>query len=395
MVAEREATREQRFIGTLIRRTARFTPFFVGANVALFGLMWLAGGMGLLDANQSVLIGFGAKVNELISQGQYWRLITSIFLHIGFLHLFFNNYALWIIGQEIERFYGSSRFVLIYLLTGIAGSTASYLYISDPKSVSAGASGAIFGLFGVMITFPFRYRKEIPDALRKGIIRSILPVIVINLVISFSVEMIDQAAHIGGFVTGIALALIIPYKRPGEKMTALAWRALCVVCLTLITLSFITAFSHYQMPELEIKNLTLNPGKGITDYWEGMRRNINVLAQSDESFTLILDRKDRDEAAVIRLKRSVETAITDLEIVSGIDEESNQYRNGLLDLLRTQRDLFDKYIQTKQPNTNSLMSEKNDFVDKAKRFLNDYNQWIVGFMEKHGYKLTTEKERQE
>jgi len=259
MVAEREAMRDRRFVGALVRRNARLTPFFIGANVALFLFMWLAGGMGLLSTNEAVLIGFGAKVNALISnQGQYWRLVTCIFLHIGFLHLFFNNYALWIIGQEIERFYGSSRFVLLYLLTGIAGSTASYIFSS---SVSAGASGAIFGLFGVMVTFPYRYRKEIPDALRKGIIRSILPVILLNLGLGFTIPMIDQAAHIGGLVAGIALALVIPYKRPEERMTASIWRALCVVCITVIVLSFLAAYSNYDGPPVKLSNLFDSPSQ--------------------------------------------------------------------------------------------------------------------------------------
>jgi rhomboid protease GluP len=190
-----EESREERFLRTIAARPTRLTYLFIGINLGLFVLMWLAGGMSVTGANHFALVGFGAKENSLIdNQGQYWRLVTSIFLHIGFLHLFFNNYALWIIGQEIEKLYGSARFAALYMLTGIAGSVASYYYY--PNTTSAGASGAIFGLFGALATFAFRRQPDIPDFIRKSILRRVFPLIAINLVLSFSIKEIDKAAHI-------------------------------------------------------------------------------------------------------------------------------------------------------------------------------------------------------
>lgn len=387
MVAEREAMHEQRFIGALIKRNPRFTPFFVGANIALFGLMWLAGGMGFLDANQAVLVGFGAKVNGLVNEGQYWRLVTCIFIHIGFLHLFLNNYALWMIGQEIERFYGSSRFVLIYLLTGLAGSLASYIYISDPKNVSAGASGAIFGLFGVMVTFPYRYRKEIPDALRKGIIRNILPVIILNLALGFSIQMIDQAAHIGGLIAGVALAMLIPYKRPGERMTALVWRVMCVLCIAVIFASFITAFSHYQMPPLRLENLTSNPAKEVKNYWTNLNQGLQHLGESDDAFRPILEKKDSKLVARDALEK-IELGIEAVNQAPSIDEEADGYRQRMLNLLRDQKKLIENYNRSESKDWNSLMRERNGIIDEANQFIKDYQAWMPGFLEKYGYRVT-------
>src|SRR5262249_39038114 len=133
----------------------------IGANVAIFLVEWVYGGMGIMSTDVRVLVALGAKQNALVIGGlQYWRMITCMFLHIGFLHLLFNNYALWIIGQEIEKLYGSARFVVLYVVTGVLASVCSL--VLSPEAVSAGASGAIFGLFGVLGTFPFSYPPAIP-----------------------------------------------------------------------------------------------------------------------------------------------------------------------------------------------------------------------------------------
>src|SRR5215471_7715563 len=174
VVTSPEAASEYRFLRTLFTRSNHFTMIFIGINVAVFVLMCLAGGFSFTSVDPDVLRAFGAKQNDLIvGHREYWRLITCIFIHIGFIHLFLNNYALWIIGQEIEQIYGSARFVVLYLITGLVGSLSSFYF--NPQATSAGASGAIFGLFGVMATFAFRYRKEIPQMLSREIRRRVLP----------------------------------------------------------------------------------------------------------------------------------------------------------------------------------------------------------------------------
>src|SRR6185503_12766435 len=123
--AEIEIAKADRFTQALVTRTSPFTFIFIGASFAVFAIEWLAGGMTPMSADLTVLIAMGAKVNALIdAQHQYWRLVTAIFIHVGFLHILFNNYALWIIGQEIERIYGSARFVILYLATGLVASGA-------------------------------------------------------------------------------------------------------------------------------------------------------------------------------------------------------------------------------------------------------------------------------
>src|SRR5690349_23883838 len=146
--------------------------------------MTLAGGT-MDDVN---LLAFGAKWNPLINQGEYWRFVTPVFIHIGLLHLFFNSYALWMVGPQVEKLYGGARFVLLCILTGICGVAGSYFY--RPEGLSAGASGAIFGLFGVLLVFGFRHRRHVPPFFREAVIKGVLPTILINLVIGFSIRQI-------------------------------------------------------------------------------------------------------------------------------------------------------------------------------------------------------------
>jgi rhomboid protease GluP len=138
------------FLHAVWTRRPLFTYIFFGFNLLIFLSMALAGG----STNELTLRAFGVKDNAAIANGEWWRFITPIFIHIGMLHLFFNSYALWIVGPQVEKLYGPARFVILYVLTGIAGVYASYYY--HPQTISAGASGAIFGLFGVLLVFGIR-----------------------------------------------------------------------------------------------------------------------------------------------------------------------------------------------------------------------------------------------
>ncbi len=157
----------------------------------------LAGG----STNIEVLVRMGAKVTPLIAAGQYWRLFTSMFLHIGLMHLFFNAYALVVIGTELERLYGPWRFLTVYLLSGLYGSLASYAF---NVSLSAGASGAIFGIIGALAAFFLLHRERL-GAWGRSRLANIAILIAINLFLGFTQPGIDNLAHIGGLLCGLAL----------------------------------------------------------------------------------------------------------------------------------------------------------------------------------------------
>jgi rhomboid protease GluP len=173
------------------------TWVLLGLIAVVFGIETLSGG----STSTEVLVQMGAKVTPLIAAGQYWRLLTSMFLHVGFMHLFFNAYALVAIGTELERLLGWGRYLAIYLLSGLFGSLASYAFSSN---LAAGASGAIFGLIGALGAFFTLHRQQLGNWGQRRLL-NILLLIAINLFLGFTQPGIDNLAHLGGLVSGFAL----------------------------------------------------------------------------------------------------------------------------------------------------------------------------------------------
>ncbi|HKS42990.1 MAG TPA: rhomboid family intramembrane serine protease [Blastocatellia bacterium] len=362
LVAEQEAARASSFIDALFARSNPFTMIFIGINLGVFALEWLAGGMGSLSADIMVLRAMGAKDNPLINtQHEYWRFITSNFLHIGFLHLLFNNYALMIIGQEIERIYGSARFVILYIVTGIVASMASYYF--NPEVTSAGASGSIFGLFGVMAAFGFKYRKELPEFLSKNIKRQIIPVIIINLAFGFIVRIVDNSAHIGGLLSGIALAFIIPYKRLDEKKTAGAWRSLQIICLAVALISFVAAFRNYDGPELKFANLGRNPQTSIRGY---VAQANKALIDSINFFIPSLNKRD-ERADTSTALEAAERGIKLLENSPDTEDQMDTLRQLVMNLLIRQKQLIERFNQMNPKDWEKIGSEEEALIKEAKQ----------------------------
>jgi rhomboid protease GluP len=175
-----------------------FTYIFITVQVIVFLLMEWSGG----STNPAVLIKYGAKFNPLIQAGEWWRFFTPIFLHVGFLHLLMNTFALYYLGMTVERLYGSWRFFFIYLIAGFFGTLGSFLFTT---SLSAGASGAIFGLFGALLYFGTVYRHLFFQTIGTNIIG----LIIINLLFGMMVPGIDNAGHIGGLIGGFLAAGIV------------------------------------------------------------------------------------------------------------------------------------------------------------------------------------------
>ncbi|MHB1293563.1 MAG: rhomboid family intramembrane serine protease [Anaerolineae bacterium] len=174
-----------------------WTYVFLGLIGLAFVAMTLSGG----SEDPYVLLQFGAKWNPAIAAGEYWRLLTASFLHVGLLHLVFNAYALFSFGVALERRFGRARFFSLYLLSAIAGTTLSFL---GNRSLSAGASTAVFGIIGAMIAYFATYRTEL-GAWGRRQLNSMLGVAGLNLVFGFVAPGIDNLGHIGGLLAGLAL----------------------------------------------------------------------------------------------------------------------------------------------------------------------------------------------
>lgn len=185
------------------------TYFIMALCCLVFILMYIFGN-GSFD--NITLIDAGALFGPLVKSGQYGRLITAAFVHIGLLHLFFNMYALHILGPQLESFYGKLRYLIIYLFSALTGSLMSVMF--NPEVIAAGASGAIFGLLGSMLYFGYHYRVYLGNAVQSRII----PVILINLVIGFTLAGIDQFAHIGGLIGGILISMAVGVKYKTNKI---------------------------------------------------------------------------------------------------------------------------------------------------------------------------------
>lgn len=161
------------------------------------------------DFNVNTLIRFGAKSNPLIADGQYYRLVTPMFLHSDLTHLLFNMYALNILGRNIEFIYGKLKFIIIYLIAGVFGTLGSFVF---SNSIAVGASGAIFGLMGAYL---YLYVSK-PNAFNSAFLKSLLAIIGINLVFGIIVPNIDNWAHICGLIGGFIASWAIGIR--GEKI---------------------------------------------------------------------------------------------------------------------------------------------------------------------------------
>ncbi|WP_080146529.1 rhomboid family intramembrane serine protease [Marinilactibacillus piezotolerans] len=181
------------------QRKPYITYALLGITVLMFGLETLMGG----STNPVVLYELGAKINPLIVMGEWWRLITPVFLHIGIEHILLNGIIIYFLGIQIESIVGHWRYLLLYLLSAVAGNAASFAF---NDSLSAGASTALFGLFGATLALP----KLFPNSYQiKDMSRRFLALIVINLIFGFFSSGIDMAGHLGGLGGGYLLTYAI------------------------------------------------------------------------------------------------------------------------------------------------------------------------------------------
>lgn len=167
-----------------------------------------------------------------ILNGEYYRLLSCIFMHGGIIHLLCNMYCLYVIGPQVESFFGKIKYIVIYLLSGIIGSLMS---LSITNSISLGASGAIFGLLGSILYFGYHYRVYLSQAIKSQII----PLIVLNIFLGFILNGVDNAAHIGGLIGGILVSMMVGVKYKSSTMEKVNGLILTIIfTLFLIYLGF-------------------------------------------------------------------------------------------------------------------------------------------------------------
>ena len=218
-------------IAERIKKPIYLSHILVAINVVVFALMWL------IDPQVSTmtLSNFGAKVNFLIVDGQWHRLITPMFLHVDFFHLLFNSMALASFGTETEILFGKKKFLVIYFVSGLAGSIGSFIF---SESVSAGASGAIFGLIGANL-----YLLTLnPEMYKRVFGNSVLVLLGINLIYGITSPLIDDSAHIAGLIGGFLITWSIGY----HNQTVFDWKNQAARILLVISIAGGLTFGYYK-----------------------------------------------------------------------------------------------------------------------------------------------------
>lgn len=373
-----------RFAKAILTRPATFTFVFIIANVFVFLLTIFAAGGASEDWRfNAVLIAYGAKLNALINAGQWWRFVTPVFLHGSFVHLLMNMYGLWILGPYVERLYGSAKFVFFWVLTGIAGVVASYLavrpalhtgplgrFLFKAEDVaSVGASGALFGLIGVLFVFGIKFRHELPDGFKRAFGTGMLPTILINIFIGYVFPFIDNSAHMGGLAAGALLALFVGYKRPHEPTgVAVFWHILQVAALALVLLSFFMVWRHYNGPPVALTTEALQrvlPGRSTPV----VPAYVEAINAGQKAFTV-----DPDKMDVAQIDR----VIKQLGSVPPLAEKPDALLNDLKALLIREREFASQ--DPEQRKTRLAQAQ-------LKQLLSDYDAWEKNFndwVEKEG-----------
>ncbi len=236
----------RRVAASILPDHGTYSTLLIGANFLLFGLSILAatkaglGLAGMLGMPGRILVDLGANYGLLVQAGQYWRLLSGTFLHASLIHLLFNMLVLFDVGPAVEEMYGQARFLTLYVVSGVAGSLASYWW-HFPFAFMVGASGALFGLIGVMIAYGYRHRTSLAERIKATYVRWAI----YGLVFGFLMPSTDNAAHLGGLAAGVAFGYLVSDMPPVTREAILLWRVLNYACWLAIAISFLLVGLNY------------------------------------------------------------------------------------------------------------------------------------------------------
>ncbi|KRM15192.1 membrane-associated serine protease [Companilactobacillus nantensis DSM 16982] len=194
-------------------------------TIGIFLVETLAGG----SQNYRTLLLMGAKTNSLVQAGQWWRLITPIFLHIGIFHIFMNGFTLLYVGQILEPMVGHWRFFVIYMLSGVMGNLASFAFGAE-NVISAGASTSLFGMFAAFLALGVIYRE---NRFLRELGKSFLGLIAVNLLMDLTMSGIDIWGHVGGAIGGLLLGYALGL--PKISRPKMVFRILAIVLVVVIS----------------------------------------------------------------------------------------------------------------------------------------------------------------
>ena len=264
------------------------------------------------------LLKFGGQWGPLVANGEWYRIVTAMFVHAGWLHLLFNMYALYYLGVLVENIYGASKFLVVYFLSGVVGNLLSQIFYFSVPSV--GASGAIFGLVGLLLSATY-FRRDFPSTLRGGLVVSLILVAIFNIAYGFIPGTnINNAAHLGGFATGLLLGYFIPPRR------SWSWKSkIWTISGTLVVLATVISF------------VGLATNNSITT----LQRTVNFANMYSKT--------------LYELNNGYTPSKTDVELLIPFDKETNNLKNDLV-----------SYLKSGTPSLIDLDHEYERWIEKVK-----------------------------
>jgi rhomboid protease GluP len=273
------------------------TVALICINIGVFGAM-LFNGAGLWHSPNHIQLTWGAGFGPATKDGEWWRLATALCLHFGLVHLAMNMGALWEAGRLVERLYGSLRFVIIYLASGLTGNLLS-LIVQGDRAISGGASGAIFGVYGALLVCLWRERQQIDRLEFRWLFGSAMVFSVATILLGVVIPGIDNAAHIGGLISGAlaGVCLLRPLAAGSPKTGRGRWAAGGAHALAVIALVYAIPAASYRWQE------ELQAREQIRQFMDDDRRLIDRWQQ-------ILDRGRQGAASFEQLAGQIETDIT-------------------------------------------------------------------------------------
>ncbi|WP_231622392.1 rhomboid family intramembrane serine protease [Halobacillus karajensis] len=329
----------------------RMTFFLLAVNILIFLYIEWVGDSTSVDT----LIDYGAKFNPAIMEGEWWRIVTSMFLHIGILHLFMNMFALYYLGTAVEKLYGTWRFTLIYVFAGLFGGVASFML--NPH-VAAGASGAIFGLFGALLFFGVQHKQLFFRTMGWNLITIVL----INILFGLLVPQVDNGAHIGGMAGGfIATAMV---RLPKQKNTSKQLVAVLIYVLTICTMAFLGTSGVLNTEEALTKVEETKELNDTEAYEEAIEKTTQALPEAgryeapllfNRSFAYLqtgdIEAARKDLLRVIELSPDTAEAHYNLALIyrqEGEDEKAVEYAEQAKNINPDQEDfgkLYEELLQ--------------------------------------------------
>jgi len=338
-----------------------FTLLLIGINVVIYVVMVAvsikAGSPDpvLNGAGQSVLRAFGDRYLPAIANGEVWRLITPMFIHLGLMHLGFNLTALYQIGPMVEEAYGSPKFIFVYILTGLVGNIGSYVFHIS----GAGASGAIYGLIGISAVYGYKIGGSFGRALGKQMLIWAGIGMVLSLVFHW-----DYVNHGFGMATGAALGYLLAPGEAATNRSATLWNGVAVACAVVILASFGMVALHYGK--------TAEPQDVIL-----LDRRVSTLEQSLKSSFEFNSEGSGDPKKIAADLRS---AADDVARTPRIDKRGDQITSGLVDLANRRAREFDSADKDPSAINNNALAD----AQQTRQLLDQYSAWVDSILTDYG-----------